>query len=76
MKKRVSIYIDEDVWERAKNLAWSERKSASCLVEEVLKNIKTADLVEPKYEHKDLVAEIPVEEIKEDFINALADAGC
>jgi len=33
MKKRVSIYIDGDVWARIKECAWEERMSASAFIE-------------------------------------------
>ena len=34
-KKRVSIYIDEDVWDYIKEEAWKLRTSASGLLEEI-----------------------------------------
>ena len=37
MKKRVSIYIDEDVWDNFKEDSWKRRKSASALIEEILR---------------------------------------
>ena len=37
-KIRVTIYIDEGVWERVKNEAWSQKQSASRLVEELISN--------------------------------------
>ena len=36
MKKRISIYIDGDVWEGVKDQAWKERMSASAFLEQVL----------------------------------------
>ena len=36
MKKRVSIYIDDLVWENVKEHAWRQRKSASQFLEDVL----------------------------------------
>ena len=36
MKKRVSIYIDDLVWENVKEHAWKQRKSASQLLEDIL----------------------------------------
>ncbi len=33
MKKRVSIYIDEDAWENLKEHAWRSRTSASAYLE-------------------------------------------
>ena len=36
MKKRVSIYIDDVVWENVKEHAWKVRKSASQYLEDIL----------------------------------------
>ena len=36
MKKRVSIYIDDLVWENVKEHAWKVRKSASQYLEDIL----------------------------------------
>ena len=75
MKKRVTIYVEEDVWKDIRKKAVDEGISAGDYLvgfhESLVENTKP--LKPSNYEHKDLVAEIPVEEIKDDFINALAD---
>ena len=43
MKKRVSIYIDGDVWDNFKEDAWKRRKSASALIEEILSGLVTEE---------------------------------
>ena len=60
MKKTVSVSIDEDVLARAKELAWTARKTFSEYVEMKISSGWEA----PKFEHKDLVTEIPVEKKK------------
>jgi len=55
MKKTVSVSIDEDVLVRAKELAWTARKTFSEYVEMKISNGWEA----PKFEHKDLVVELP-----------------
>ena len=37
MKKRVSVYIDEELWEWTKEAAWSMRISASALFEKLVR---------------------------------------
>ena len=75
MKKRVTIYVEEDVWKDIRVAALNSGESAGDYLvgfhESLVENTKP--LKPSNYEHKDLVAEIPVEEIKDDFINALAD---
>ena len=36
MRKHVTIYIDEGVWESAKEISWSQKKSASRWVEDLI----------------------------------------
>ena len=37
MKKRITIYIEEGVWEKIKFLAWGEKKSASRWLEDLVR---------------------------------------
>lgn len=37
MKKRVSVYLDEAIWEKVKDDAWKMRISASALFEKLVK---------------------------------------
>ena len=75
MKKRVTIYVEEDVWKDIRKKAVDEGISAGDYLvgfhESLVENTKP--LKPSNYEHKDLVTEIPVEEIKDDFINALSE---
>ena len=63
MKKRVTIYVEEDVWKDIRVAALNAGESAGDYLvgfhESLVENTKP---VKPAtYEHKDLVAEIPVE---------------
>ena len=66
MKKRISIYIDEDVWKSVQDQAWDERVSASALVEEVLRGIRTTPETIKKKEVSEYLAE-KVSEVSKDF---------
>jgi len=39
MKKRISIYIDEGVWDKLKEAAWVARKSASAYLGDVINGV-------------------------------------
>ena len=63
MKKRVSIYIDGDVWDNFKEDAWKRRKSASALIEEILKGASKAPVVQ--MDNKKTIRQKKIEEVKD-----------
>ena len=63
MKKRVSIYIDGDVWDNFKEDAWKRRKSASALIEEILKSASKAPVVQ--MDNKKTIRQKKIEEVKD-----------
>ena len=77
-KKKVTVNVEESVWLEFKKRAFRSQLEAgqNPSVSQYLENMISVKLtlpIEARYEHKDLVTEIPVERIKDDFINALAD---
>ena len=72
-KKRVGIYIEEEVWKTATERAWEARKSVSAYIEDVLtapvdaKELIEDVIIPPVYEHN-VDADYPPGNVRGDMV--------